>query len=61
MAETLTLGIDFGTSAVKAVALDAAGGVHALASAAYQTAKPAPDRAEQDPRDWWRALGEVSR
>lgn len=61
MAETLTLGIDFGTSAVKAVALDAAGGVRALASAAYQTAKPAPDRAEQDPQDWWRALGEVSR
>ncbi|WP_158264318.1 FGGY family carbohydrate kinase [Nitratireductor sp. StC3] len=61
MAETLTLGIDFGTSAVKAVALDAAGGVRALTSAAYQTAKPAPDRAEQDPQDWWRALGEVSR
>ena len=60
MAETLTLGIDFGTSAVKAVAVDADGGVHALASATYQTAKPAADRAEQDPQDWWRALGEVS-
>jgi ribulokinase len=29
--------------------------------AAYATAFPAPARAEQEPRDWWRALGEAVR
>lgn len=59
--ETLTLGIDFGTSAVKAVAMSADGTVHASASAAYPTSRPAPDRAEQQPEDWWRGLVEVCR
>ncbi|MDP3197209.1 xylulokinase [Tabrizicola sp.] len=55
MAEGLTIGLDFGTSAVKAVAMDSQGRVHARATASYPTARPAPDRAEQDPRDWWDA------
>ena len=56
MADTLTLGIDFGTSAVKAAAVDADGVIEASASAPYETMKPAADRAEQDPEAWWQAL-----
>lgn len=61
MPEALTVGIDFGTSAVKVVAMDGDGHVHAHASAAYATAKPAADRAEQDPDDWWRGLCAAAR
>lgn len=60
-ADILTLGIDFGTSAVKAIAMDADGNVRAAASAVYETMKPAADRAEQDPESWWRALTTVCR
>ena len=56
MVDGLTLGIDFGTSAVKVVALRGDGTVAAHASSGYETFKPAPDRAEQEPEDWWRAL-----
>ncbi|MEW9807884.1 xylulokinase [Mesorhizobium sp. ZMM04-5] len=56
MADDLTLGIDFGTSAVKVVALAADGTVAAQASRPYATYKPAADRAEQEPQDWWDAL-----
>lgn len=60
-ADSLTLGLDFGTSAVKAIAMDVDGHVHATASAAYETRKPASDRAEQDPESWWQALRLVCR
>lgn len=56
MADTLTIGIDFGTSAVKVVAMDRVGTVHAHASAAYATTRTAADRAEQDPQEWWDGL-----
>jgi len=56
VAENLTLGIDFGTSAVKVVALRRDGTVAAQASHAYETFKPSPERAEQDPEEWWQAL-----
>lgn len=56
MVDGLTLGIDFGTSAVKVVALRGDGTVAAHASSGYETFKPAPDRAEQEPEDWWCAL-----
>ncbi len=56
MSDTLTLGIDFGTSAVKVVALSLDGTVAAHATAAYETQKPSADRAEQVPEDWWQAL-----
>ena len=61
MPDILTLGIDFGTSAVKAVATDAAGRVIATACAPYPLLKPAQDRAEQNPEDWWAALLAVCR
>lgn len=61
MSETLSLGIDFGTSAVKVVALSLDGNVVAHATAPYETHKPAADRAEQLPEDWWRALCQSTR
>ena len=61
MDEQLTLGFDFGTSAIKAVAMTADGRVEATASAAYPTDRPGPNRAEQAPEDWWNALLAVCR
>jgi xylulokinase len=61
VSETLTLGIDFGTSAVKVVALAPDGTVVAHATAAYETHKPSADRAEQVPEDWWQALCQSTR
>ena len=49
------LGVDLGTSAVKAVLLDAAGGLAAQASAPLAVSRPQPRWSEQDPEDWWRA------
>jgi xylulokinase len=57
----LVLGIDLGTSAVKAALFDAQGAVHATARATYETRFPAPGHAEQDPHDWWQALGTTVR
>jgi xylulokinase len=55
----LFLGIDLGTSALKAVAIDATGHVRAHASAAYETLAPQPGWTEQRPDDWWRACREA--
>jgi xylulokinase len=49
------LGIDIGTSAVKAVLSDAAGAVVDQASAALEVSRPQPLWSEQDPADWWAA------
>ncbi|RDD82158.1 xylulokinase [Dyella tabacisoli] len=49
------LGVDLGTSGVKAVLMDAAGSVRAVASHALQVAHPLPRWSEQDPADWWTA------
>lgn len=54
------LGIDVGTSSVKALLFDPdSTEVVAVAGQEYPIRKPAPDRAEQDPDDWWRATVEV--
>ncbi len=50
------LGIDLGTSALKAVLVDDAQNVLAAASAPLKTSAPHPGWSEQDPRDWHRAL-----
>ena len=50
------LGIDLGTSAVKALVQDATGTVLAKARVAYPTLTPRPNRAEQSPDDWWTAV-----
>ena len=46
------IGLDLGTSACKALAIDGAGQVLAQASASYPLATPQPGWAEQAPADW---------
>lgn len=53
------IGIDVGTSAVKAAVLTEDGSVVAVASSGYPLRSPVPGFAEQDPDDWWRATGEA--
>lgn len=52
---SLFLGIDVGTSALKAIAIDETGAVRAQASASYETISPQPGWIEQRPDDWWQA------
>jgi xylulokinase len=49
------LGIDLGTSSVKALVVDETGRVRGTGRAEYPVHRPRPDHAEQDPEDWWRA------
>ncbi len=49
------LGIDIGTSGVKAVVLDEAGSVVGQGTAALTVQRPHPLWSEQDPDAWWRA------
>ncbi len=51
MARTL-IGIDIGTTSVKAVMIDLAGRRLAGFAAPYPTRRPGPGRVEQDPADW---------
>lgn len=56
------LGIDVGTSAVKAVILDDGERLLAQASAPLTSQRPRPGWSEQDPEDWWQAtVAAVSR
>ena len=52
-------GIDVGTSAVKALAVDDSGDVLARASVGYPLSSPQPGWSEQDPDDWVRAAREA--
>src|ERR1700730_12067696 len=49
------MGIDIGTSAVKAVVIDDSGAVADQASAPLRVSRPHPLWSEQDPADWWSA------
>jgi xylulokinase len=49
------VGIDVGTSAVKAIAVGEDGAVLARRELAYPLSTPRPGWSEQDPDDWWRA------
>ena len=53
------IGLDLGTSGLKAVALDASGAILARGSAAYPTHRPAAGACEQDTADWQRAVERV--
>lgn len=53
------LGIDAGTSSVKALLIDDAQTVLAEASAPLEVQRPHPQWSEQDPADWWRATGDA--
>lgn len=48
------LGIDLGTSSVKAVLVDKRGNALGKGHSEYPIHAPQTGRAEQDPRDWWR-------
>ena len=52
---TQLVGLDVGTTGVKALALSPAGDVVASAEETYELSTPRPGWAEQDPEDWWRA------
>ncbi|HEY4346641.1 MAG TPA: xylulokinase [Gaiellaceae bacterium] len=52
---TALVGLDVGTSAVKAVAISPDGEVLGIAEERYPLSVPRPGWAEQDPEDWWRA------
>ncbi len=54
--DSLFVGLDLGTSSLKAVAVGAGGEVAARAHAGYPTARPEPGAAEQSPADWWAAV-----
>ena len=55
------LGIDIGTSGVKAVIMDDAQSVVDQASAPLSVSRPQPLWSEQDPASWWRATDEAVR
>ena len=52
-AVTLLLGLDIGTTSVKAGVFDIQGQQVAAAGREYRLSHPAPDRAEIDPETWW--------
>jgi xylulokinase len=60
---TTLVGLDVGTTGVKALAITPNGEVAATAEAEYPLSTPQPGWAEQDPEDWWRgaqaALGRL--
>ena len=59
--ESLLLGIDAGTSSVKAVLLDLRGNLCAVCQAEYPLHHIRPAWVEQDPEDWWRATCQAVR
>lgn len=65
MPEPLLLGLDVGTSGVKAILTTVSGEVVASATTPLSVATPYPGWAEQDPEDWWgasvAAIGRVLR
>src|SRR3990172_2988766 len=50
---TTLVGIDVGTTGVKAVAITPTGEVVAKAEEEYPLSTPRPGWSEQDPEDWW--------
>lgn len=57
----LLLGLDVGTSSLKALLTDAAGGTVASAAAEYPLSTPRPGWSEQDPEHWVRAAVTATR
>lgn len=55
------IGIDGGTESVRAFVFDLQGRSLASCARAYETKFPAPGRAEQDPLQWWTAMGDAVR
>ena len=59
--EELLIGLDIGTSTVKAILTAPDGQIITRASVEYPTHYPKPGWAEQDPQDWWLGVVEVVR
>lgn len=57
----VVVGIDASTTACKVIAFDREGRALAEGRSAYPLQQVGSDGFEQDPKDWWRALGEASR
>jgi xylulokinase len=53
------LGLDFGTSSVKGVLIDAKQKIIATASSPLKAQRPHSGWSEQNPDDWWKAAGKV--
>ena len=56
---SVAIGLDVGTSGVKALAVAEDGEVVGRAEVGYALSTPRPGWAEQDPADWWRATSEA--
>ena len=56
MSKNYLIGVDGGTESIRAGVFDTTGKPLAYASTNYNTNFPSPGWAEQDPRDWWKAL-----
>ncbi|MDC0077926.1 FGGY family carbohydrate kinase [Deltaproteobacteria bacterium] len=61
MSKKYLLGVDGGTEGLRAGIFDVFGTPLAYASTSYPTQFPAPSWAEQNPNDWWDALGKSVR
>jgi len=59
--QELLIGLDIGTSVIKAVLATPEGQVLSRATVSYPTQFPQPGWAEQDPQDWWRGTVQVIR
>ena len=55
------LGVDGGTESIRAIVFDLDGRPKGSHASAYQTQFPNPGWAEQNPDDWWRAMGQATR
>jgi len=53
------IGIDVGTSSVKGTLIADDGSTDTRRSQPYPTSSPTPKATEQNPDDWWRAVGDV--
>ena len=57
MQKKYVIGVDGGTESIRAGVFDLSGNPLAFASVTYPTNFPNPGWAEQNPEDWWNALG----
>ena len=59
MSAEVVVGLDVGTTGVKAVAVEPNGRVAAVAEQGYSLSTPRAGWSEQDPEDWWRGTRAV--
>ena len=55
------VGIDIGTGGVRVAVFDLNGHLAAFSTVPLQSYIPGPGMTEQNPKDWWSALGEASK